>query len=182
MDSLEARLKKLMVAGLAGNAAAHERLLEAAAHRLRAYFGWRLGTDCADVEDLVQETLFVIHRRRASYDRALPFTAWLHAIARYKLIDHLRKRGVRKLVPLEDMDEIAASNDFEASLAAADVERLLACLPEKHRRSIQLTRIEGHSVFETAAMTDQSPAGVKTSVHRGIKRLMARVKSGHDYD
>src|SRR3546814_11915938 len=87
-----------MVAGLAGNAEAYHQLLEAVAQRLRVYFTRRAGADCADLEDLVQETLIAIHRKRASYDRTLPFTAWLHAIARYKLIDHLRQHGVRKHV------------------------------------------------------------------------------------
>src|SRR3546814_12918746 len=71
-----------MVAGLAGNAEAYHQLLEAVAQRLRVYFTRRAGADCADLEDLVQETLIAIHRKRASYDRTLPFTAWLHAIGR----------------------------------------------------------------------------------------------------
>ena len=165
-----------MLAGLSGSAAAYRRLLEAAATRLRAYFARRLGGDCPDVEDLVQETLIAIHQRRESYDRSLPFTAWLHAIARYKLIDHLRRRGVRKLVSLEDAEEVAASDEGEALLASVDVERLLKELPEKYQLSIRMTRIEGRSVAETAAVTGQSPSGVKIGVHRGIKRLMARVR------
>ena len=45
-----------------------------------------------EIEDLVQETLIAIHTRRASYDRDRAFTAWLFAIARYKMIDHFRRR------------------------------------------------------------------------------------------
>lgn len=172
---MEAQLKALMLAGLAGNAEAHALLLEAAARRLKGYFARRLGHDCADLEDLVQDTLMAIHGRRASYDRALPFTAWLHTIARYKLIDHLRKRGVRKHVPLDDADALVAADECEATLASIDIARLLDDLPEKHRVSILLTRIEGHSVAEAAAMTGQSPSGVKINVHRGIKRLISRV-------
>src|SRR3546814_801138 len=171
-----------MVAGLAGNAEAYHQLLEAVAQRLRVYCTRRAGADCADLEWLVQETLIAIHRKRASYDRTLPFTAWLHAIARYKLIDHLRQHGVRKHVPLETAGEIAAADDFEACLAAADVEKLLQALPEQRRLSIRLTRIEGYSSAEVAAMTGRSPSAVKISVHRGIKRLMARVKGSHDDD
>lgn len=182
MESLETRLKMLMVAGLAGSAPAHRLLLEAAAKRLRRYFAGRLGTDCADLEDLVQETLVAMHRRRASYDPALPFTSWLHAIARYKLIDHLRRRGIRKQVPLEDAGSIAAPDDFGPSLAAMDVERLLAELPEKHRAAIQLTRIDGHSVAEAAAIAGQSQSGIKIGIYRGIRRLAERVKAGNDDD
>jgi RNA polymerase sigma-70 factor (ECF subfamily) len=177
--SVEAKLKVLMIAGLAGNATAYERLLEAAGGHLRSYYARRLGADSADLEDLVQETLIAIHQKRESYDRKLPFTAWLHAIARYKLIDHLRSRGVRKQIALEDIGEIAAANEFDACLAAADVENLLAGLPAKQRQAIRLTHIEGRSVAEAAATTGQSLSGIKTNVHRGLRRLIARVNGGH---
>lgn len=172
----------LMVAALAGSAPAYRLLLEACAQRLRKYFGRRVGDGSSDVEDLVQETLVAIHRRRASYDPALPFTAWLHAIARYKLIDNLRRRGLARQVPLDDAVDIAASDDFAACLAAIDVERLLAELPEKHRTAIQLTRIDGHSVDEAAAMSGQSQSGIKIGIYRGIRRLAARVNSGNGDD
>lgn len=181
MDSVETRLKLLMLAGLAGNAAAHEQLLQASAQRLRRYLVHRLGVDDPELEDLVQETLVAIHQRRESYDRALPFTSWLHAIARHKLIDHFRRRGIRREIPLENVEETAA-DQLDACLAAADVERLLKELPDKHQKSIRLTRIEGHSIAEAAAMTGQSPSGVKIGVHRGIKRLMAQVQGTHDND
>lgn len=168
-----------MVAGLAGNPTAYCQLLEASSRRLRSYFARRLGADYADLEDLVQETLVAIHRRRESYDRALPFTAWLHSIARYKLIDHLRKRGIRNQVSIDDAGDIVAPDEFDACLAAIDVERLLADLPHKHRRSIRMMRIDGYSVVEAAAITGQSPSGVKAGVHRGIRRLMARVAGAH---
>jgi len=171
-----------MIAGLAGDSEAYRRLLEAVADRLGGYFARRIGSDCPDLEDLVQETLIAIHRRRASYDRALPFTAWLHAIARYKLIDYLRKQRAPKHVPLDAELDLAGRDDLSAFLAAADVDRLLEGLPDKHRESIRLTRIHGYSIAETAAVTGRSQSAVKISVHRGIRRLMARVKGGHDDD
>lgn len=180
MDSVEVQLKILMLAGLAGDAEAHQRLLSAAAVRLRAYFGRRLGRDAADVEDLVQETLIAIHQRRDSYNPALPFTAWLHAIARYKLIDHYRRSGIRTHVPLDDVVEPAAADDLGPALAVSDVDRLLAELPEKHRAAIRLTRIQGYSVAEASGMTGQSPSSIKIGVHRGLKKLAMRVRGEHD--
>lgn len=171
-----------MIAGLAGDSDAYVELLQAVAQRLRAYFARRIGSDCADVEDLVQETLIAMHRRRASYDRALPFTAWLHAVARYKLIDHLRSQGIRGQVPLDPSREFATAGGLEVSLSAADVERLLGELPAEQRRSIRLTRIQGYSIAEAAAMTGRSRSAVKVDVHRGIKRLMARVRGRNDQD
>ena len=180
VDSVEVQLKVLMLAGLAGDARAHQRLLSAAAVRLRIYFGRRLGPEAPDVEDLVQETLIAIHQRRDSFNPALPFTAWLYAIARYKLVDHFRRNGIRRHVPLDDIEEPAAADDVGPALAATDVDRLLAELPRKHRAAIRLTRIEGYSVEEASELTGQSPSGIKIGVHRGLKKLTMRVRGGHD--
>ena len=175
-EEVEIRLRMLMIAALAGDATAYRQLLSSASERLRRYFGRRLGPASADVEDLVQETLMAIHQRRNSYDRSLPFTSWLHGIARYKLVDLYRRRGSSRVVPVEDFDAFVAEDSIEPALAAFDVEALLASLPEKQRAAIRLTRVEGYSISEASRMTGQSESAVKVGVHRGVKRLSARVR------
>ena len=173
---LEDKLKPLMLLGLAGDGAAQRRLLEACAERLRTYFRKRLrGRDC-DVEDLVQETLIAIHRRRASYDVRRPFTAWLHAIARYKLADLLRSRQ-RRLLRFVDPARIV-DVEYEAPElgVTCDVERLLDMLPESQREAIRLTRLEGCSVAEAADRTGNSKSNIKVLAHRGMKAMMARTR------
>jgi RNA polymerase sigma-70 factor, ECF subfamily len=167
-------MKALMIAGMAGNARAYQALLILSAERLRAYFGRRLTGREADVEDLVQETLLAVHRKRASYSPALPYTAWLHGIARYRLIDHLRRAGRRVSVPLEDAN-LAMEPEADSVLAAIDVETLLADLPAKQATAIRLTRIEGLSTREAAERSGQSEPAVKVNVHRGLGRLMAKI-------
>ena len=103
MIEAEADLKALMLAGLAGDAAAHRRFLAAVAGNLRAYYRSRLRTAPEDAEDLVQETLIAIHTKRDSYDPSYPVTAWIYAIARYRMIDHWRRRKRRgEQIPIED--------------------------------------------------------------------------------
>jgi RNA polymerase sigma-70 factor (ECF subfamily) len=85
---LEDRLKALMLRGQAGDTAAWRELLSVLSGRFRAYFARRMDARSPDVEDLVQETLMAVHRRHMTYDPSQPFTAWAHAVARYKLIDH----------------------------------------------------------------------------------------------
>lgn len=165
-----------MIAGLAGDAAAYRQLLSSSAERLRRYFSRRLGRDSADVEDLVQETVMAIHQRRDSYNQSLPFTSWLHTIARYKLVDHYRRRGARSFVPVDDFQDFVADDSIEPALAAYDVETLLAGLSERQRTAIRLTRIQGYSVAEASQMSGQTEAAIKIGVHRGIKKLTALVR------
>lgn len=168
---VEADLRGLMIAGLAGDRNAYRKLLAAAAERLRQYYRRRLGREAAEVEDLVQETLMAIHARRDSYDRSVPFTAWLHAIARYKLVDHYRRLKIRYSGSIDDVDEAIGIDMMADSLSALDVEELLAELSEKHRAAIRLTKIEGYTVAEAAQISGQSESAIKIGVHRGMKKL-----------
>ena len=52
----------------------------------------------------MQETLLAVHNQRHTYDAGQPLTAWVHAIAKYKLVDLLRRRAGRDALndPLDD--------------------------------------------------------------------------------
>lgn len=165
-----------MLAGLAGDTTAHEALLSACSIRLRQYFGKRLAGRHADVEDLVQDTLIAIHHRRESYDASLPFTAWLHGIARYKLIDHFRRSGRRAAVSLDEAPEVMIEDEGEQVRSRLDLDRLLACLPPKQAEAIRMTKIEGLSIREAAVSSGQSESSIKVGVHRGLRRLMTSLK------
>lgn len=176
MDMLETTLKSLMVAGLAGDRRAHEAMLSGCAMRLRGYYTKRLPGREADVEDLVQDTLIAIHKRRESYNPGLPFTAWLHGIARYRLIDFYRRNAVRAAVPLDEARDLAVADESAVVLAKLDIDRILSSLPAKQAEAIRLTRVEGMSVQEAALHSGQSEPSIKVGVHRGLHRLMASLQ------
>src|SRR5262245_15189619 len=114
---------------LAGDQKAYRDVLETMTPFLRSYFERRLGkAHAADTEDLVQDTLLAVHTRRESYDQALPFTAWLHGIARYKLVDHFRRMRTVATVPVDEIADMFTIGDEDAIAARLDVERILASL------------------------------------------------------
>lgn len=177
MGTTEAALRDLMVAGLGGDAGAHAALLRALVPLLRGFYRRRVRGGDDDIEDLVQETLIAVHTRRATWDPDRPFTAWLFAIARYKMIDQIRRHA--RLAPIEDADSIAAADDFEAeAIARLDVDTLLGHVSPKQARMIRATRLDGLSVAEAAAAEGIGQSDVKISVHRGLKALVARVQGG----
>ncbi|USI73498.1 sigma-70 family RNA polymerase sigma factor [Sphingomonas morindae] len=174
MQISEVQLKSWMTGGLDGDAAAHAALLRALVPLLRAFYRRRLRGAEDDIEDLVQETLISVHTRRESYDRDRPFTAWLYAIARYRMIDHLRRQKVS--VPIEDVEAILVTEGFAEALGARlDVDSLLSTLPAKQAKAIRATHIDGLSVAETAARDQIGGSDVKVSVHRGLKALASRI-------
>jgi RNA polymerase sigma-70 factor (ECF subfamily) len=171
----EEELRGLLIASLGGNAADYRRFLERLGAHLRAYYKGKLvrsGRSDTEAEDLVQETLMVIHTRRHTYDFTQPVTPWIHAIARYKLIDHLRRtRASTTDVPVEDAGVLVAHDDHVAAESSHDVERLLAHLPAKMRNAIRSTKVEGLSTAEAAERSGMTETAVKVSVHRGLKAL-----------
>ncbi len=171
MIEAEPALRALMLSSLDGDARAYTRLLAELTRHLRAYYARRLGDAQDDAEDLVQDTLIAMHRRRDSYDPKQPLTAWVYAIARYRLIDHYRRRKVRNPVPLEDAAALFAVDQIEPAMARRDVSRLLDKLPPARAALIRATKIEGLSNAEAGARVGLSEGAVKVNVHRGMKAL-----------
>ena len=173
MAANEDQLKALMIGGLGGDAASHAALLKALVPLLRSFHRRRLRDD-GEAEDLVQETLIAVHTRRASFDRDRVFTPWVYAVARYKLIDHVRRR--RPMTSVEGLEDVLATDGFEAaSNARIDIDRLLAELPPKQATAIRRTRLDGLSTAEAAHESRIGESDVKVSVHRGLKALAARI-------
>jgi RNA polymerase sigma-70 factor (ECF subfamily) len=168
----EVALKALLLKGLTGDEAAHRTFLTEAAALLRAFFRARLRGRPEDAEDLVQETLVALHTRRESYDPHYPLTAWLYAIARYRLIDFLRRARHRNHASLDGIEVGESDPDYDASDAKRDVATLLDRLPEKQRTAIRMVKLEERSVKETAEATGLSESDIKISIHRGLKTLM----------
>ena len=170
MTLAEAELKALLLAGLDGDAAAYRRALEEVRRRLLAYFGRRLRGDPAEVEDLVQAALIAVHDKRATFDRSQPVTAWVYAIARYKLIDHYRRSGRRRFANVDDFD-FAVDDESAAVDARRDIDRGLAELPEKTRDLVRRVKLEAEPIADVAQRTGMSESAVKVAVHRGFKVL-----------
>jgi RNA polymerase sigma-70 factor (ECF subfamily) len=179
MSANEAELRALMRASLGGDAAAYRALLSRLSTSLRAYYKGnlaRIGRSATEAEDLMQEALIAIHTRRHTYDPAKALTPWVYAIARYKLIDHLRRtRASMADLPIEDAEEVMAQDDYVGTESANDLTRLLSQLPDKMRRAIQSVKLDGLSVTEAASHCGMSESAVKVNVHRGLKALVASI-------
>jgi RNA polymerase sigma-70 factor (ECF subfamily) len=176
MTTHEIELKTLMLASLDGDAVSHRALLDRLSRRLRAYYKGKLagvGRSAEEAEDLVQEAVLAIHLKRHTYDPAELLTPWVHAIARYKLIDFLRRtRTLQADVPIDEADTMMAHDDAESTY---DVKRLMERLSKNMRCSIEAVKLDGLSIAEAADRCGISESGVKVNIHRGLKALAALI-------
>ena len=167
----------MLLRGLDGEQAAYQAFLQKLSAHLRAFLGRRLFGWPDDVEDLVQECLLAMHNKRHTYQSDQPLTAWVHAIARYKLIDLLRSKSGREALhdPLDDDLAVFAESNTDASDARRDLTGLLETLPDRQRLPIEHVKLTGLSVTEAAALLGMSESAVKVGIHRGLKALGKRV-------
>src|SRR5215469_12722703 len=128
-SSQEADIHRLMRGSLSGDPTSHRELLKLLSGYLRAYFRRKLthtGRSVADAEDLVQETLIAIHLHRNTYDLSRPLVPWVYSIARYKLIDFLRRTNtIAKDIPINDVEGLATRDDQVDVESSFDLETLL---------------------------------------------------------
>jgi RNA polymerase sigma-70 factor (ECF subfamily) len=170
-----------MTAGLDGDAAAYHQLLGRLTSHLRAYYRQRfarIGHGPAEAEDLLQEALIAVHTHRHTYDRSQPFTPWIHAIARYKFLDFLRRtKSTFKDLPMDSVHGLTAESDMTAVDSGLDLQRLLSGISSKAREAIEYVKLEGLSVSEAAARSGMSESAIKVAIHRGLKVLAIRIRA-----
>ena len=173
MIAREATLRDLMQRAQAGDKQAYSVLLEQAGRWLARFFSQKIAADAVD--DLVQDTLISLHRKRASYDPSRPFLPWLAAIARYRWVDRLRQTYKHAATTL-DFD-IGEESHEDVVGAKISIDRLLDQIPDNQASVIRMVKIDGLSIIEAAAKSGQSEPLVKVNIHRGLKKLAALIES-----
>jgi len=123
-----------------------------------------------------------MHLKRDTWDEAQPLEPWVRAIARYKLADHLRRRGFHDHVDIDNYADSLASTDAVDSADTVDSRRLLAGLPERQRRIVEEVSIEGRRAAEVAARLGMSEGAVRVALHRALKALAAAYRRDRHED
>jgi RNA polymerase sigma-70 factor (ECF subfamily) len=95
----------------------------------------------------------------------------VYTIARYKLIDYLRRTRTAASVPIEEGTEVLAQDDLAQAESSHDIRILLGRLPEKVRCPIECVKLEGRSAAEAVVRCGISESGVKINIHRGLRTL-----------
>lgn len=167
MSALEEQLQQLMVASQNGDKVAYRKLLIECDKWLRRYYSNKIHYDALD--ELVQETLISLHKKRASFDPKRKFIPWLATIARYRWIDYLRKlyrKGETSII-----EETIAAPEDDSVTSKLSLDALLEKLPEKQVEAIRLVKITGYSIAEASKKTGQSESAIKVNIHRGLKKM-----------
>ena len=125
-----------------------------------------------DAEDLTSDVVLKIIR--ALKGQRGNFHAWIYRIARNRLIDYYRKRGVRSEVSIGDVPEkeLAKSEDFSKQIMTKEkLRKGLQHLTDEQRQVIILKFIEGYANGEVAEIVGKSVGAVKVLQYRALRAL-----------
>jgi RNA polymerase sigma-70 factor (ECF subfamily) len=176
---LEAQLRQWMAEALAGNQASYHALLSRIASMVRGYLTNTISPaqrTPEKVEDLVQDVLVAIHRKKHLYRTDMPILPWLFAIARYRLIDQVRADARRpSLVEWDDAPDPADPNATPVGHESVfELEELLDCLSQKQKKILVMAKAEGRPLAEIAAHFKMTLSAVKVTIHRSLQKVRER--------
>ncbi len=151
---------------------------------------YRFIGDRQTAEDIFQETFLKIFKNRATYEHKAKFSTFAYTIATNLSINELKKRKLRKHLPLrEEMDgseeemgiELSDNGEgpeeiYQRSQREILVKEALQKLPEKQRTVLILSYYEGMPYEEIAKVMKCSIGTVKSRVHRAKKQLYEYLK------
>ena len=142
----------------------------------------RITLNRADAEDVVQETMLRVWKRREQWDELESIEAFCLTICRNQALDKM-KRADNMNATLEEghdkADRSYASNPEEQAVQrdrVAMVRALIAQLPEKQRTCMQLRDMEGKAYKEIAQVLGITEQQVKVNIFRARQTVKERFK------
>jgi len=155
----------LIEAARAGDEQALVSLLEAAQPDIRKYA--RVSCHHADdVDDAVQETLWLLYRRLGSLRALTSLSGWLYTVVRRECQRMARLAfggGTHEIEAMEDDLRLSARPPLELRL---DLAQAIRSLPEHYREVVLLRDIEEMSIQEISSALTLTRESTKARLHR----------------
>lgn len=137
------------------------------------------------IDEIINDVMYVVWERAASYDKQYKPSTWIFGIAFNKARQAVRNADRPEEISLDDIDEDSSwlgkqdaefgQLEFDDWLASA-----LGQLSPEHRAVIELTYYEGLHYNEIAAIMDCPENTVKTRMHHARKNLAVILASTND--
>ena len=148
---------------------------------------WRIASNDADAEDILQESFLSAFRNIHSYKGEASFGAWLKRIVVNKSINHIRKRRLE--VSAVEMDAVEVADepanqepDQEMVMSVGRIKNAIPLLPEGFRLVLSLYLLEGYDHREIAGILGITESTSKSQFNRAKKRLREILQSEVNYE
>jgi len=137
--------------------------------RLYAYVRAR-SRSAQDADDILQDVFVKVHERIGTLEDEAHLTSWLYRVTHNTIVDYYRKKR-----PQPTLEEPPAVIEAEIPVAeqklAPFLLDLIDSLPDKYRKALTLTELDGLSQQEMGNRLGLSVSGAKSRVQRGRAML-----------
>jgi RNA polymerase sigma-70 factor (ECF subfamily) len=147
-----------------------------ARHHLRIYrFALRLVREREAAEDIISEVFLEVWRHAATFGERAKVSTWLLAIARFKGLSRLRRRGEAPLDEHTAAALVDPDNDPELAIRKQErsdiLRRCLARLSPAHREIVDLVYYQDLAISQVAEVVGIPENTVKTRMFHARKQL-----------
>jgi len=130
-------------------------------------------------EDIVQDTLFDLWKRRERLSISSSLKGYLYTSAHNFFVDNYRKENRRRTLierlHTEAVMEAELDDDEIIKLRKETLQKLIAKLPKKRREIFILNKLENYKYREIAVMRDISERTVESQIRKALITLREEV-------
>jgi RNA polymerase sigma-70 factor (ECF subfamily) len=147
-------------------------------------FLYRFTGDTQATDDILQDTFIKFWEVKEKLDLSSSPNALLYKIARNLAINYITRKP--PVQPLYDSNDVLVNifinpeKEYEQAFLMDDYQKAINTLPERCRAIFILSRYEGFSYSEIAAMLEISLQTVKNQMNKAISILKKRLSSHLD--
>ena len=152
----------LIVAAQHGDAVAIRSLLATSQPDIRRYA--RRTCRAEDIDDAVQETLWLVHTRIGGLKVVAAYAAWLFRIVRREC--HRLTRRRMPVAPVADVEHESALAMRPTADLLLDLANGIQSLPQHYRTVVLMRDVEDRTISEIASSLALSREAVKARLHR----------------
>ena len=149
--------------------------------RIYRYIVLKIG-DRTEAEDMTQQVFLNALKSISSYRfKGTPFSSWLYRIAHNQVVDYLRKKSKRPMVPLDETISAGGDDPERAAVKKLEAEELAEATKKltKLQQEVISLRFGGElSVAEVAKAMGKSEGAVKALQHSAIVALRRVLSAG----
>lgn len=178
-DQKEKELKELMLLSLEGDKVAYEKFLKEVNFLLKSFLHKTLGSKQKSkiaVDDLIQDTLISIHKKRDLFKKDMAVLPWIFSIARYRMIDVIRSESRRPTHEWNYESEYLTATEFQEHMPASG-EELLEGISVQNKEILLMAKVEDIPLAEIAEKKNISLSAVKVSIHRSLNTIRKRLQN-----